>query len=69
MTPDTQVKAIKSDSDSDSNEQKKVARFWEEIRDDAAELATKEKVARFFREKIVAAPGVTHPSDATGWFI
>ena len=44
------MKAIKSDSDSDSDEQK--------------------KVARFFRKKIavtpsVAAPGVTHPSDAT----
>ena len=46
------MKAIKSDSDSDSDEQK--------------------NVARFFRKKnrgvtpSVTAPGVTHPSDATG---
>jgi len=40
------VKAIKSD------EQKKVVSFCkEEIRGDTAELATKKKVARFFREK------------------
>jgi len=49
------MKAIKSDSDSDSDEQK--------------------KVARFFRKKkrgltpSVAAPGVTHPSDAIGLFV
>ena len=72
--------AIKSDSDSDSDEQKKTKKRSpgfekkreEETRDDTAELATK-KVARFFRKNrgnrgvtaSVAAPGVTHPSDAT----
>jgi len=46
------VKAVKSDSDSDSNEQKKVARFFQENRGVTPS---------------VAAPGVTHvPSDATG---
>ena len=49
------MKAIKSDSDSDSDEQKRSPGFEkkreEEIRDDTAELATK-KVARFFRKKI-----------------
>ena len=47
---DTRVKAIKSDSDSD--EQKKVARFF------------RKKNRRVTPS--VAAPGVTHPSDATG---
>jgi len=45
------VKAIKSDSDSDSNKQKKVARFSGKNRGVTPS---------------VAAPGVTHPSDATG---
>jgi len=44
------VKAIKSDSDSDSDEQKKVARFFKKNRGVTPS---------------VAAPGVTHPSDAT----
>ena len=44
------MKGIKSDSDSDSDEQKKVARFFKKKRG-----ATPS----------VAAPGVTHPSDAT----
>ena len=49
---DTRVKAIKSDSDSDSDEQKKVARFWEEeTRDDTAELATKKRSPGFSRKK------------------
>ena len=46
---DTRVKAIKSDSDSDSDEQKKVARFSGKNRGVTHS---------------VAAPGVTHPSDA-----
>ena len=64
------VELIKSGSD----EQKQVFSFQEKInRGDTAELATK-KVARFFQEKnrgvtpSVAAPGVTHPSDATGYY-
>jgi len=44
------VKAIKNDSDSDSDEQKKVARFFRKNRGVTPS---------------VAAPGVTHPSDAT----
>ena len=44
------MKAIKSNSDNDSDEQKKVARFFKKNRG-----ATPS----------VAAPGVTHPSDAT----
>ena len=49
---DTRVKAIKSDSDSDSDEQeKKVARFSGKNRGVTPS---------------VAAPGVSHPSDATG---
>ena len=70
---DTRVKAIKSDNDSDSDEQKKVVSFWEEeTRDDTAELATK-KGRQVFQEKnrgvtpSVAAPGVTHLSDATAF--
>jgi len=47
---DTQMKAIKSDSDRDSDEQKKVARFFRKNRGVTPSLA---------------APGVTHPSDAT----
>jgi len=47
---DTRVKAIKSDSDSDSDEQKKIARFFRKNRGVTPS---------------VAAPGVTHPSDAT----
>jgi len=43
--------AIKSDTDSDSDEQKKVARFFRKKRGVTPS---------------VAAPGVTHPSDATG---
>jgi len=61
---DTRVKAIKSDSDSDSNEQKKVARFWEEERRNQGTPQNwwlKKRVT-----PSVAAPGVTHPSDATG---
>ena len=46
------MNAIKSDSDSDSHEQKKVARFF------------RKKNRRVTPS--VAAPGVTHPSDATG---
>ena len=44
------MKAIKSDSDSDSDEQKKVARFFRKNRGVTPSLA---------------APGVIHPSDAT----
>ena len=44
------MKAIKSDSDSDSDEQKKVVSFAGENRGVTPSLA---------------APGVTHPSDAT----
>jgi len=44
------VKAIKSDSDSDSDEQKQVARLFRKNRGVTPS---------------VAAPGVTHPSDAT----
>jgi len=47
---DTRVKAIESDSDSDSDEQKKVARFSGKNRGVTPS---------------VAAPGVTHSSDAT----
>jgi len=47
---DTRVRAIKSDSDSDSDEQKKVASFSGKNREVTPS---------------VAAPGVTHPSDAT----
>ena len=57
------MKAIKSDSDSDSDEQKKgrqVLRRREKKPGDIAELATKKRVT-----PSVAAPGVTHPSDAT----
>ena len=68
---DTQVKSIKSDSD----EQKWSSVFQEKInRGDTAELAETvmtKKGRQFFQEKTgvipsVAAPGVTHPSDATG---
>ena len=45
------MKTIKSDSDSDSDEQKKVTRFFRKNRGVTPS---------------VAAPGVTHPSDATG---
>jgi len=71
---DTRVKVIKSDSDSDSDEQKKVARF-EKKREEEPGMTRQnwrlKKVARFFRKKnrgvtpSVAAPRVTHPSDAT----
>jgi len=47
---DTRVKAIKSDSYSDGDEQKKVARFSGKNRGVTPS---------------VAAPGVTHASDAT----
>jgi len=56
MTPsrgkggDTRVKAIKSDSDSDSDEQKRPSVFSGKNRGVTPS---------------VAAPGVTHPSDAT----
>ena len=50
---DTRVKAIKSDNDNDSDEQKKVARFFRKNRGVSGVTAS------------VAAPGVTHPSDAT----
>ena len=80
MTPwrgDTRVRGINSDSDSDSDEQKMSPGFEkkreEETRDDTAELATKKiKRSPGFSGKnrgvtpSVAAPGVTHPSDATG---
>jgi len=49
---DTRVKTIKSDSDSDSDEQKKSPGFSGKKRGVTPP---------------VAAPGVTHPSDATGW--
>ena len=45
------MKAIKSDSDNDSDEQKKVASFFSGKNRGVTPL--------------VAAPGVTHPSDAT----
>jgi len=45
------VKAIKSDSECDSDEQKKVARFFREKNRGVTSS--------------VAATGVTHPSDAT----
>jgi len=48
---DTRVKAIKSDSDSDSDEQKRSPGFSGKNRGVTPS---------------VAAPGVTHPSDATG---
>ena len=63
---DTRGKSIRSDSD----DQIRSSVFQEKInRGDTAERATK-KVARFFRKNrgvtpSVAAPGVTHPSDAT----
>jgi len=69
------VKAIKSDSDSDSDEQKRSPCFEkkreEETRDDTAELATKKRSPGFSGKNrgvtpSVAALGVTHPSDATG---
>jgi len=47
---DTRVKAIKSDSDNDSDEQKRSPVFQENIG----------------MTPSVAAPGVTHPSDTTG---
>ena len=49
---DTRVEAIKSDSDSDSDEQKRSPGF----------LKKKNRGVT----PSVAAPGVTHPSDATG---
>ena len=52
MTPLTRVKAIKSDSDSDSDEQYKGRQFFLEKNRGVTPS--------------VAAPGVTHPSDATG---
>ena len=70
---DTRVKSIKCDSD----EQKRSSVFHEKIiSGDTAELAETvmtKKVAGFFSRKkyrgyvtrSVAAPGVTHPSDAT----
>ena len=48
---DTRVKAIKSDSDSDSDDQKRSSGFSGKNRGVTPS---------------VAAPGVTHPSDATG---
>ena len=49
---DTRVKVIKSDSDSDSDEQKKVVSFWEEVtRGDTAELPPN-KGRQVFQEKI-----------------
>ena len=51
---DTRVKAIKSDSDSDSDEQKKVVRF---------------SGKNGGVTPSVAAPGVTHPSDATKYAV
>ena len=48
------MKAIKSDSDSDRDEQKKVAMFF-----------SKKKWKNRGVTPSVAAPGVTHPSDAT----
>ena len=51
MWGDTRVKAIKSDSDSDSDEQKKGRQVFQEKNIGVTPSA--------------AAPGVTHPSDAT----
>jgi len=61
------VKAIKSDSDSDSDEQNKVARFCEEeTGDDTAELATKKGRQGFQEKKLRGRPGCRPcPSDAT----
>ena len=53
---DTRVKAIKSDSDSDSDEQKKGRQVFQE-----------KKLKNRGVTPLVAAPGVTHPSDATAW--
>ena len=50
---DTRVKAIKSDSDSDSDEQKKSPAFSEKNKGVTPS---------------VAAPDVTHPSDATVFY-
>jgi len=50
---DTRVKAIKSDSDSDIDEQKRSPGFSGKKRGATPSLA---------------APGVTHPSDATACF-
>ena len=71
---ETRVKAIKSDSDSDSDEVKMVVRFWEEERRrnqgwHRTELATKKRSPGFLGKNrvmtpSVAAPDVTHPSDA-----
>jgi len=51
---DTRVKAIKSDSDNDSDEQKRSPGFSGKNRGVTPS---------------VAAPGVTHPSDATGYVL
>ena len=66
---DIRVKAIKSDSD----EQKKVVSFWEEEIRVTPQNWRLKKGRQVFQEKnrgvtpSVAAPGVTHPSDATEW--
>jgi len=60
---DTRVKAIKSDKV--MSKKRSVSFCEEEIRGDTAELATKKVASARFSGKPVAAPGVTHPSDAT----
>ena len=68
------MKAIKSYIDSDSDEQKRSSVFEKKINwGDTAELAIK-KMSPGIQEKnkgvtpSVAAPGVTHPSDATVYY-
>jgi len=51
---DTQVKGIKSDSDSDSDEQKRSPGFLGKNR---------------WVTPTVAVPGVTHPNDATAYLL
>ena len=60
---DTRVKAIKSDSDSDSDEQKKLGANLQRIAEKKGRQVFQEKNSRVTPS--VAAPGVTHPSDAT----
>jgi len=58
---DTRVKAIKS---AKAMSKKRTSK---KVRDDTAELATKKRPPGFSGKNRVAAPGVTHPSDATGF--
>jgi len=65
------VKAIKSDSNSDSDEQKRSPGFDKKKPGMTPQNWRLKKGRQVFQEKIagvtpsVAAPGVTHPSDAT----